>query len=735
MAIEHGTADGAPVPIEGSDGQGRAMSSWRLYLIPCLVVATLLTGVALVLNLRRVEAELAAQVDAILVADGQSWASAEVSGRTAKIMGTAPTLIAQRFALESADRVWGVARVVDGSGLLPLQPRYYWTATKRGDRLEITGFVPSEDERVAIIATAKRLLPDLQIDDKTQLARGQPVDFLPIVQYAIARMTELAEGSVSVNGPALTIDGTARNEEEFASAAHALSVALPASASLHSIRILPPRKDRFAWRLDFDGRNAVMTGFVPSDRARADVEAALRATIPDIVFDDRAVLASGAPESFASAATFAAYQLAHLSEGWASLDGTVLSMEGKARSVADYEQALAEIDAREGRTGNSIEFGSIDIVPAAVDPYVWRAERSPTALTLSGYVPNAEVRASVLAKASTLFAGLPIVDHLRVAEGDPKMDWIGAISFALEQLSRLGKGSVALTGRQYDVAGEALSTPDFHLIETELAKTLPASMELRHKSVAPAPISPYLFSAVRSTDRLTFAGYVPTDDAARAIVALAEPKFQDEKIDIRLELAGGVPDQFVDAVGAGLQAVSRLNGGRIDLVDTRLSVSGVAVSEPARAAIEADLRRSLPDGYDLATSMTVAISGEPLSGAECQAALRAELAQGQIAFDGTKANVLADSYGLIDRLAAIMQRCPAATIEVAGHTDSSGSPRRNQSLSEDRARAVVDLLVADGVRRERLDTIGYGQSRPIASNSTNAGRAQNRRIEFNIVGQ
>ena len=186
------------------------MSSWRLYLIPCLVVATLLTGVALVLNLRRVEAELVAQVDAILVADGQSWASAEVSGRTATIMGTAPTLIAQRFALESADRVWGVARVVDGSGLLPLQPRYVWTATKRGDRLEITGFVPSEDEHVAIIATAKRLLPDLEIVDKTQLARGQPVDFLPIVQYAIARMTELAEGSVSVNGPSLTIDGTAQ---------------------------------------------------------------------------------------------------------------------------------------------------------------------------------------------------------------------------------------------------------------------------------------------------------------------------------------------------------------------------------------------------------------------------------------------------------------------------------------------------------------------------------------------
>ncbi|MCX5515170.1 OmpA family protein [Kaistia algarum] len=710
------------------------MKSWRLYIIPGFVIVTILTVAALFLNLGRIESDLAERVDAVLVADGQSWATAEISGRTATIMGTAPTRIAQRFAIESADRVWGVATVVDGSGLLPLQPNFVWKAEKQGGKVVITGFVPSEDERVAILATAKRLLPEFGVEDQMQLARGQPVDFLGIVHFAIARLAELADGSVSLSGPQLTISGTARDETEFASAAEALSVALPPSAMLHNIRILPPRTERFAWRLDFDGRKAQMSGFVPSGSARADVLAALRATVADVEFEDSTQLASGAPESFGSAATFAAYQLAHLSEGSASMDGPTLSLSGKAKTVADYEQALAEIDARRGRSGG-ITFGTIDILPAAVDPYVWRAERSGDQVTLGGYVPTEAARAAVLAKARTLFEGLNIVDRLKVAEGDPKMDWIGAISFSLGQLSRLGRGAVSLTGHSYDIAGEALSTPAFHALQDELGKTLPASMELRHSAVAPAPISPFLFAAVRGNGRLTLSGYVPTDEVAKTIVGAAQPKFGDDAIDIRLELAGGVPDGFIDAVAAGLQAISRLEGGRLDLVDERLSVSGVAVSEPARTAIEAALRRDLPENFELAAAMIVAVGGDPLSGSDCQAALQAEMGHGQIQFDDARSAVSPDSYGLVDRLASIAQRCPAATIEVAGHTESGGGTRRNQALSEERAQSVIEHLVEDGVRRERLNAVGYGQTRPIASNSTTAGRTQNRRIEFSVVGQ
>lgn len=73
---------------------------------------------------------------------------------------------------------------------------------------------------------------------------------------------------------------------------------------------------------------------------------------------------------------------------------------------------------------------------------------------------------------------------------------------------------------------------------------------------------------------------------------------------------------------------------------------------------------------------------------------------------------------------------PEATVEIAGHTDDTGSREHNQQLSEDRARSVADWLVAHGVPRKQLSTHGYGATKPVAPNTDDAGRARNRRIEF-----
>ncbi|TIH42921.1 OmpA family protein, partial [Klebsiella pneumoniae] len=75
-------------------------------------------------------------------------------------------------------------------------------------------------------------------------------------------------------------------------------------------------------------------------------------------------------------------------------------------------------------------------------------------------------------------------------------------------------------------------------------------------------------------------------------------------------------------------------------------------------------------------------------------------------------------------------RCPNATIEVAGHTDSDGEEAANQALSERRAQAVVDYLVRAGLPANRFTPIGYGSTQPLAGNESEDGKAQNRRIEF-----
>ncbi len=192
-----------------------------------------------------------------------------LDGQTAILTGTAPTIEAQRLAAEAAAKVLGVARVVDASGLLPLQASYVFGLERTGAGLTLTGFLPSEDVRLALRGDITVAMPGLAIGDKTALARGQPVDFLGLARFAFARVAELSEGSATLAGPDLSIDGTALNEASFAAAAAAaLTHALPPNIALRTVRILPPRAASFAWRIDFDGSTAAISGFVPSEMAR-----------------------------------------------------------------------------------------------------------------------------------------------------------------------------------------------------------------------------------------------------------------------------------------------------------------------------------------------------------------------------------------------------------------------------------------------------------------------------------
>jgi outer membrane protein OmpA-like peptidoglycan-associated protein len=97
------------------------------------------------------------------------------------------------------------------------------------------------------------------------------------------------------------------------------------------------------------------------------------------------------------------------------------------------------------------------------------------------------------------------------------------------------------------------------------------------------------------------------------------------------------------------------------------------------------------------------------------------------------ADLKIDSEPVLDRLANLLQDRPEIRIEIHGHTDNTGTPAQNQVLSEARARAVIVSLITRGISAERLSSEGFGESKPIASNKTEEGRAQNRRVEIKII--
>ena len=102
-------------------------------------------------------------------------------------------------------------------------------------------------------------------------------------------------------------------------------------------------------------------------------------------------------------------------------------------------------------------------------------------------------------------------------------------------------------------------------------------------------------------------------------------------------------------------------------------------------------------------------------------------------FDSATTNLTPDSNQTVNDLVSIMKCYPSATVQLEGHTDSTGDPEANKKLSVDRAEAVKGMMVAAGIDPNRISTAGWGQEKPIANNDTEDGKAKNRRTELVIT--
>jgi outer membrane protein OmpA-like peptidoglycan-associated protein len=129
---------------------------------------------------------------------------------------------------------------------------------------------------------------------------------------------------------------------------------------------------------------------------------------------------------------------------------------------------------------------------------------------------------------------------------------------------------------------------------------------------------------------------------------------------------------------------------------------------------------------------TAAPTPAPTAAQACERSLAGVLAGEQIEFTSGSAAIDTRSAALLDRLAQEASSCPG-TLRIEGHTDPVGRSAFNRKLSQARAAAVRDALIARGVPAERLRARGFAARRPLADNRTESGRTRNRRIEFHVV--
>jgi OOP family OmpA-OmpF porin len=316
---------------------------------------------------------------------------------------------------------------------------------------------------------------------------------------------------------------------------------------------------------------------------------------------------------------------------------------------------------------------------------------------------------------------------MNLARGAPAR-FDAAALLLLDQIGKLKDGKITISDTKVSLTGMARDLGGREAIAAAL-KNLPEGFSVAANEIK-AP--PYVFQAYKDpvAVTLTLTGYVPDNNVHAAIAAAASRKFFSEKVVDNLKASIGAPSGFVSAVVPALGALSRLSTGTLVVSDREIKISGDALYDAAVPQIRASLARDFPQGWQVKADVSVKPAAAPVDSTVCQQLFSELLGKGKIRFEPGRATIDQDSAGLLDRLIETALRCPTADIEIAGHTDADGEDAFNQALSEKRAQAVADYLVKAGLPANRFTATGYGSSQPIASNDTDEGKAQNRRIDF-----
>ncbi|MGB5532015.1 MAG: OmpA family protein, partial [Acidimicrobiia bacterium] len=190
---------------------------------------------------------------------------------------------------------------------------------------------------------------------------------------------------------------------------------------------------------------------------------------------------------------------------------------------------------------------------------------------------------------------------------------------------------------------------------------------------------------------------------------------------------------LVGALAAGLDEGSVTVNPAGDVVTTAGEAETRQLKRDLSDATEGLIVALGADGFDV----TDGVLGPPKPPAPTKAEVEeldrtlAELIAGKVVeFEFASDQLTPIGTALLDELLVPLVEFSAVPVEIAGHADAQGSPERNLELSRRRAQAVLDYFVSRGEDPERFVAVGYGDTRPIADNSTEEGRQKNRRIEF-----
>ena len=434
-------------------------------------------------------------------------------------------------------------------------------------------------------------------------------------------------------------------------------------------------------------------------------------------------------------------QLVADGHSWAKVDmyGQRAVISGVAPAEDAFEAARESALTAEGYGG--LLFGGVTVVQNAseaaepVRPYYWRAIKSADSrVILDGYVPSAAIRQKILEDAEVIAPGL-VEDRMEFGAGAPEGNWQGVARMGLRQLALLNAGQAELRDRRLTVNGVAMSDASKAEVIADVANiAAPFESETEIRGTS-------LWSARHSNSMLILTGKVGSEEEKNEISAIAAKFFAGDVIDDMVVAELNRRD-WVDGVRLGLPHFAKFRSGEMAFEPEGEGFTFAGEASGSTLAYLAEDMKKFSSDYPVNIAVeTVQVAVAEIEGIDfedspveaCQAAFDAVMANNKVYFATGKALITRQSGLTLDKIMAVSGSCQDdLVLELGGHTDSVGGRAANLTLSQERARAVAAYMIRAGMDENRLQAVGYGPDTPAASNDTESGRAQNRRIEFTV---
>lgn len=290
----------------------------------------------------------------------------------------------------------------------------------------------------------------------------------------------LDKGRIAVDGRDVTFSAEAFSEDGRLSAVVAVE-SVPGVRLVNDETRLVPEAKPFVWSAERDVVRVTLGGSAPLPASKGKLLEAARTNLAGVEVADQMNLSRGAPSRFDNAALLLLDQIGKLKDGKITLTDTRVSLAGMARELGGREAIAAALK-------NLPEGYAVAANDIKAPPYVFQAYKDPVAvtLTLTGYVPDNNVHAALVAAAGRKFFSEKVVDNLKASVGAPT-GFAGAVVPALGALSRLSTGTLVVSDREVRLSGDALHDAAANQIRAGLGKDFPQGWQYKADiSVKPA---------------------------------------------------------------------------------------------------------------------------------------------------------------------------------------------------------------------------------------------------------